>query len=556
MLRNFFKVWKPADKPEPGASPVGIFNSPSLSPTISVLLFALVAWTFLPSLHNGFVSYDDARYIAANKHVTEGLNWENVRWAFTTTAVSNWHPVTWLSHMLDCSLFGLRPWGHHLTSVLLHAANSVLLFLFLLRVSGAAGASLFVAAVFGVHPLRVESVAWAAERKDALSAFFGLLALIFYARRFSRGEVGNIQQPTSDNQSPTRKKAAMGTSRPHPAASTIPALVSRPSTLDYLLALLFFALSLMSKPMLVTLPFLLLLLDYWPLGRFDGRAAARPYHRRILLEKLPFLALATASCVITFVAQKQAMTWMAQTPLLERAGNAFVSYWRYLGKLFWPTHLSVIYPLVDWPAAVAWGAFAAWLAACIAAVALRRRAPYLFTGWFWFIGTLVPVIGIVAVGEQSMADRYTYIPSVGILIILAWAAQDLFGRRSWQAAKWVAGVGIVIACIIVTRQNLQSWKNTEALFTHAVRSTRNNYRACVNLGAELYSQHRVGEALEYFQAAVTFRPDSPEAHMDLGVALHAENRTEDAIHEFQKALELRPEYPEARFNLKAAMDSQ
>jgi Flp pilus assembly protein TadD len=274
-----------------------------------------------------------------------------------------------------------------------------------------------------------------------------------------------------------------------------------------------------------------------------------------VLEKLPFFALAAASCAVTLKVQRGAMIWMAKVPFLDRLGNALVSYWRYLGKLCWPAKLSVIYPVVDWPAQLVVLALLALLAVCVLAMVRWRPAPYFFTGWFWFIGTLIPVIGLVTVGEQSMADRYSYVPSIGVLIVLAWGAHDLSRHWHWQTAIFgTATIGVALACILITRQNIGYWKDTETLFRHATQSTDKNYRAFVNCGAALFNQGRVDEALRCFQEAVKSRPDSAEAHADLGVAWHAKNRPAEAIKEYQDAIRLRPGYAAAHVNLGIVLE--
>ena len=496
---------------------------------ICALLFVLVLWTFLPSLRNDFVNCDDDVYVTANHQVRSGLTWEGVQWAFRTTAAANWHPLTWLSHMLDCQLFGLKSCGHHLSSVLLHAANTLLLFLVLRRMTGATWRSFFVAAVFGLHPLRVESVAWVAERKDVLSVFFALLTLMAYVRYADK-----VQSPSS---------------------RANPSLHFGPWALDYILALGCFTLGLMSKPMLVTLPFVLLLLDSWPLDRWTNKTAWS-----LVAEKGPFLVLAAASCVVTFVAQKRAdaMVVMAGTPLAARLENALVAYCRYLGKFFWPENLSVIYPVVDsWPFQAVAGSILllSGLSAC--AIALRRRCPWWVTGWFWFLGALVPVIGLVAVGEQSIANRYTYLPSIGILILLAWTAHDLTRRwRHQVVTASLAVAGVILVCIALTRHNAGYWRDSETLFRHAVQTTRNNYGAHSNLGHALLGQGRLDDALDQFQEAVRLRPGAAATHNNLGIALDMKGRSDQAINQFQTALRLMPNYAHARFNLGKALEEQ
>jgi len=386
---------------------------------------------FGPTVRYSFLDYDDDAYVLTNPHVLTGLTWQNVGWAFGSTHASNWHPLTWLSHALDCQLYGRRASGHHLTNVLFHLTNTLLLFGLLQRMTGSLWRSAFVAALFAVHPLHVESVAWIAERKDVLSAFFFLLTLWAYVRYVERSEGGG-------RKSDVRGPWSFG---------------HLPSSVFYLLSVGCFALGLMSKPMLVTLPFLLLLLDYWPLRRFPF-SAGKPEIRgsrgkerrsrvpapastlnpqpstlpRLLAEKLPFLALAAASCLATAFAQKKggAMLSLREFPFRLRLANALVSYARYLGKALWPEQLAPFYPNpVHWPGWQVAGAGMLVAAASIAVIALARRAPYLFTGWFWFLGMLIPVIGLVQVGSQAMADRYMYLPAIGLFLVAAWGVPVL-----------------------------------------------------------------------------------------------------------------------------------
>jgi tetratricopeptide (TPR) repeat protein len=488
-------------------------------------LFGLVVWTFLPAIHDEFINFDDDVYVTGNAHVQAGLSFATVAWAFSNIDASNWHPLTWLSHAADFQFFGLNPRGHHLTSVLLHAANAALLLLALHKLTGAFWRSLFVAAIFGLHPLRVESVAWVAERKDVLSTLFGLLALLSYADYAKKSPEKN-----------SRRK------------------------IFYALALLFFACSLMSKPMLVTLPFLLLLLDYWPLARIRNSESRIQNFKKCVMEKIPFFLLAAASCAVTFIAQKRggAMDLLAAMPLSARCENAVVSYCRYLLHFFWPEKLSVFYPVVDhWPIKIVL-ACAALLAGITAAVIVARRTcPYLLTGWLWFLGTLTPVIGLVAVGEHSMADRYTYFPLIGIVIIIAWGAVELSSRWRFQIIGLSAlSAAIIVACIFLTRQNIGYWKDSETLFRRAIAMTGDNYSAHCNLGNALLNQGRLEEALAEFQTAVKLKPGSVENHCNVGVALADLNRVDEAIAEFQKAVALRPGYGPAHHDLGMAFEQK
>ena len=376
------------------------FKPPTKNQLFVLICLALALVTFAlyaPMLRHGFINLDDQQYITANDHVRAGLTWSGVVWAFKTSEAANWHPLTWISHMTDCQMFGLNAGGHHLVNLLFHIANTLLLFFWLNKLTGALGRSFFVAALFAWHPLHVESVAWAAERKDVLSAFFWMLALIAYARF---ANLSKVQSPKSK--------------------------------VFYILALFLFACGLMSKPMVVTLPFVLLLLDFWPLQRFPISDFRFPVFFRLVLEKIPFFALAFASCLITYLVQKSGgATWsQAALPFHARIANALVAYVRYISKTFWPADLAVIYPYSrHWPAVLVGGAalvLAAWTGLFLWRA---RRNPHLIVGWLWFLGTLVPAIGLVQVGSQSMADRYTYIPGIGLFIVIVWGANDLLSRR-------------------------------------------------------------------------------------------------------------------------------
>ncbi len=492
------------------------FSRPSRkSAALALLLIVLVGWAFLPALHNGFVNFDDEEYVVGNAHVKAGLTWDGVRWAFTSTAAGNWHPLTWLSHMLDCELFGLNPWGHHLTSLMLHAANALLVFFVFSRMTGAIWRSFFVAAIFAVHPLRVESVAWASERKDVLSLLFWMLTLWSYFRYAIESKV----------QGPKSK-------------------------LWYGLALFCFALGLMAKPSLVVLPLVLLLLDFWPLKRSSVS--------KLFLEKAPFFILAAASSLVTFFAQKRggAVVAMDHLPLSARLENTVVSYVRYLGKIFWPADLSVFYPLpAHWPIGTVVLCGMLLLGISTGAVLLRGHRPFLAVGWFWFVGTLVPVIGLVQVGEQSMADRYSYISGLGVLLVIAWGIPELTGyfRIGLVASATMAGI---IALCAATRQQVGYWKDSETLFRHALAVSEDNYGARVDLGNALLSQGRTDEAILQFREAVRLRPELPLPHDRLATALHARGRLDEAIEQFEEILKLKPNEAAAHNEIGAILFGQ
>jgi protein O-mannosyl-transferase len=477
---------------------------------ICLALAAAVLAVFWGALRCDFVNYDDPAYITSNVDVQHGLTAAGIAWAFETGDASNWHPLTWLSHMADVQFFGLSPAGHHLTSLLLHAANAALLFLVLRAMTGALWRSAVVAALFALHPLRVESVVWVSERKDVLSTLFWMLAVWSYV------------------------KFQSSKSKPWYAA-----------------AVLFFACGLMAKPMVVTLPFLLLLLDYWPLRR--------PMGWGLVIEKIPFFVLTLASSVVTFIVQRRggAVSPLAGLPLPARIANAPVSYVRYLAKMFWPARLSVLYPHPGhWPV---WQVACAslLLAAVTAVVIWRCRAqPYLAVGWFWFLGMLAPTIGLVQVGIQSMADRYSYLPMVGILIMVVWGVSDMLGRL--PEARWILGSagGLAIAaCVVLTPQQVRYWRDSDALFQHAVKVTENNYLAYNNLGYFLSNRGEAEQSMLYYKSALQINPNYDEAHNNLGFALASLGRYQEATNEYIKALSLNPSLTEAHNNLGNALGS-
>ena len=476
---------------------------------------------YWPAMRSGFITLDDPVYVTANYHVQNGLSGEGVKWAFgNTERGAAWMPLIWLSHMLACQFFGLNPWGHHLINVLLHAANTALVFLVFRRLTGATWRSLILAALFGWHPLRVESVAWVAERKDVLSAFFWMLTLLAYAKYV-------VATQARDSKSKVWHGAAFA----------------------------MFVCGLMSKPMLVTLPCVLLLLDYWPLDRFKPGCAWQ-----LVKEKIPFFVLAAVASVATFVVQNHAgaVITVESLPLDARVENALISCCRYLGKMFWPGGLAVYYPLPGhWPL-VNVAQAGLFLCGISALVFLdRRRHPFLLTGWLWFVGTLVPVIGLVQVGEQSMADRYTYVPSLGVLILTIWGAYELIRRwRYHEIALSVACSAAVILCLALTRQQLGYWRDSETLFRHTLEVTENNDIARISLGCVLLDQGHAGEAQKQFQEAVRIEPDYDLGHIDLGCALLDQGHADEALNQFQEAIRLKPDDPLAYNGLGNVFDKQ
>jgi protein O-mannosyl-transferase len=513
---------------------------PYTVPAVCIFLLLAVGLVFGQTVHHEFVNYDDDRYVYENPPVPHGLTAQGIAWAFTSKQACNWHPLTWLSHMLDCQVYGLKPAGHHLTNVLLHAGTAILLFLVLLSMTGDLWPSAFAAAVFAVHPLRVESVAWVSERKDVLSGLLFMLTLWAY--------VGYVRH--------------------------------RFSFLRYTTVVVLFALGLMTKPMLVTLPFVLLLLDYWPLKRMSLRSSNKTTYTfkkaltpgpspkgrgevlleslnmhspfRLIMEKLPLLVLAGASCMVTLWAQESTIAPSEALPLSWRIGNAMVAYVSYLGKFFYPAGLAVFYPhpissLPTWKvlasllilAIISWGV-----------IFWRRRHPYLLTGWFWNLGMLVPVIGLVQVGWQAMADRYTYLPQIGLCIALAWGVGH--ACRYWPNSRRACGIAsaLALAALIACAWRQTSyWLNSETLWTHALEHTSGNSVAHYNLGKTLFDAGRVEETIDQYRKALQINPNYFEAHSNLGIALMQTGRAEEGREQFLQALQIKPDLPISHYNL-------
>ena len=535
-------------------------KTPAAAWGVCGFLCVAVFLAFGQTVRYEFVNYDDDAYVYENPHVKAGLSAEGVAWAFTRSHAGNWHPVTWLSHMLDCQLYGLWAGGHHLTNVLLHAVSAVLLFLVLLRMTGAFWPSVLVAAVFAVHPLRAESVAWIAERKDVLCGVFFMLSLTVY-ERYVRGPF---------------------------------------SWKLYLALVACFALGIMSKPMLVTLPFVLLLLDVWPLRRIDlggivrnatdaPRTSLRPLGLAVA-EKLPLLAISAASCIVTVKSQ-----WAGLDERLhaisfgDRAANAVIAYAAYVAKMFCPVDLAVLYPHPEahwqsWQLAIAGTGL---LVVSVVVWCYRSRA-YLVVGWLWYLGMLLPVIGLLQVGKQAMADRYTYLPQIGLYVFLAWAIHDV--ARRWPQGERVYAVGSVLLALGLLGGVMYQtgyWRDSETLWTHAIACTAPNamahydlgvfldsrgrtneavdqflqalridpqdFHACNNLGAAMLQNRRIDAAIGYFQRGLTIRPNDGSLHTNLGAALLAQGQVDQALEEFGKAVDCNPGDAKSQYHLGVAL---
>jgi len=497
-------------------------------------------------LDNGFINFDDEVYLTKNQHIQTGLNAATIKWAFTAIVSSNWHPLTLLSHALDWSLFKDHAGGHHLVNLLLHIGNALLLFLFLNKITKNIWPSAFAAALFALHPLRVESIAWAAERKDVLSMFFGLASLYTYAY-----------------------------------------YVEKPQISKYILCLILFILGLMSKPMLVTLPFLMLLLDFWPLERWQKslnrtnssiavasnqqmkkkvKKQKRPTERisgqsrlaspnisHLFLEKMGFFVFAIVSSILTIWAQNKggAVASLQKLPFSERIMNAVVSYVSYLGKTFWPVDLAVFYPYQhSFPGWQVLGAAAILIIISIAVIYFMKKAPFLFVGWFWYLGTLIPVIGLVQVGRQAMADRYTYLPTMGIAIMVAWGLVYLLPQEKIRKFIFITAAAFILTGIsYLTWQQCGYWKNSIALFNHALKVTKNNYLAHTNLGVALADEGKNEAAGDNYNAAILINPNHDNAHYNLANLLVKQGKTDEAIQHYREAVRINPDYALALNNL-------
>lgn len=500
-----------------------ILSDRHLKMMISLLLILATLIPYGQIKNFDFVGYDDQEYITENIHVQKGLTADGIIWAFTTFHSSNWHPLTWLSHMLDCELYGLNPMGHHWTNLIFHVINTVLLFLILEMMTGAIWRSAFVAALFALHPLHVESVAWISERKDVLSTFFGFLMIGAYYY-----------------------------------------YVKAPDFKKYASVIVFFSLGLMSKPMLVTFPFVLFLLDFWPLERFHYKdndllmpKKITRYHIKknysLILEKIPLFILSVISCVLTYFAQKSwgSVQTLAFLSLKSRITNALVSYINYILKMFWPSKLAVFYPHPG-NSLPTWQIFAAVLlvtCVCFLAIKAANTYPYIVMGMLWYFGTLVPVIGLVQVGEQAMADRYTYIPLIGLFVIFSWGISDLF--RKWQNQKIYLGLIAMIILSFLTVKTfyqIRHWKNGVTLFEYTIKVTKNNYKAHNNLATSL-GPLDVDRAIFHYKEAVRIYPKYVTALRNLGIALYNKGNYEEAVLYFTRALKIDPQKIDIRMDL-------
>jgi tetratricopeptide (TPR) repeat protein len=497
---------------------VGLVQKNKISMVVAALVVTTVA-LYLQTVFFPFVYFDDDYYVFQNPVVSSGLSWEGVAWAFTSGHAANWHPLTWLSHMTDVQCFGMAAGGHHAVNVLFHAANSALLFLLLYRMTGSTARSACVALLFAVHPVNAESVAWIAERKNLLSTCLMFATLIAYTR-----------------------------------------YVARPGLGRYTVVFLGFALGLMAKPMLVTLPFLMLLLDYWPLNRFVGRTPTQALRRLVHLvyEKIPLFVLTAIVSGVTYLVQQRgaAMESMAELSLGARLANAVLSYVDYLGHLAFPVRLAVIYPHAgeDFSLVTALLAFVLLCAISAMALGLVSRAPYLFVGWCWFVGTLVPVIGVVQVGYQAMADRYLYVPAIGIFIAVVWSASAGLSRihASPRVTRGVAGVLVSLLFIICWRQ-ATFWRGTVPLFERAIAVTDTNAEAHNHLGYYYLTRNQPGKAIPHFEAAQHDRPNLAATYTNWGAALRMTGDAAGAIEKYEEALRLDPVDPVARANLGIAL---
>jgi Tfp pilus assembly protein PilF len=480
----------------------------ALKVAICLVLVAITFAVFGQTLGHDFVNYDDPVYVSENPRIQAGLSWQNVIWVFKHVHSSNWHPLTTISHMLDCQLFGVKPGAHHFVNVLLHSANAVLLFL-LLQLTNRVWRNAFVAAVFAIHPLHVESVAWIAERKDVLSGLFFFLTLLAYVRY-------------------TRK----------------------PNVARYVTMSILFAAGLLAKPMLVTLPLILLLLDYWPLARFEKASSTK-----LVLEKIPLFILSIGSAIATLIAQHHSIVQVEHLPWSLRVENALSVYLTYIWQMIWPANLAAIYPhpgrLPIWETA---SAAAILILITIGVFVVRKRQPYLITGWLWYLIMLVPVIGLVQVGSQAHADRYTYLPQIGLYIAITWSVVDLAHSFRFRREVFAAAAPIVIV-VLGWRAWIQTsyWRDTERLWNRTFAVTEQNDLAHFNLGEFFLKRHRLEEAIAQFDIVLASHPSDPDVNFEIGAALMQNDEPHLAIRHFERTLEIQPDDPESETNLANAL---
>jgi Tfp pilus assembly protein PilF len=495
----------------------------------SLFLAAITLAVYWPVQNHDFVNFDDDIYVIENSNIHKGLTTHSVVWAFSFKDKEGtyWQPITWLSHSLDCQLYELQPGKHHLTSLVIHLANSILLFIIFKWMTRVFWRSLLLATLFAIHPINVDSVAWVAERKNVLSTFFWMLTMLCYVY-----------------------------------------YVKKPGLYKYLLTLLMYVLGLLTKPMLVTLPFVLLLLDYWPLKRFLYGQASRngtgvpnktaisglkitpPF--RLILEKIPFLALSVLSIILSSLSMQEKVYSSTGVPLDLRIANALVSYVKYICNMFWPEGLTVFYPFPQMvPIWEVLGALFFLVFASFFAIRTIKKAPYFIIGWLWFLGTFVPVLGLVQVGLwPAMADRFAYVPLIGLFIILVWGVPQICQNLSHHKIWIPTSVSLlVLVLIILTWKQVGYWRNSITLFEHNLKYTKNNYTAHNNLGNALNKQNRTQEAIQHYSKALQIKPDHFEAHNNLGNALNKQNRTQEAIQHYLKALQLKPDFAKAHNNL-------
>jgi tetratricopeptide (TPR) repeat protein len=555
---------------------------------IYLLLLLATAAAYWPVVFCNFTNFDDWAYVTDNPYVKQGLTLAGVGFAFQSMMLGNWHPVTWLSHMLVCQCFGLNPAAHHLVNLCFHAANTLLLFHLLRRITGELWPSALVAALFALHPLHVESVAWVSERKDVLSTLFGLLAIQAYVRyaqknsefRIQKSEVRGVRDEVSSFKCQVSSRGISASSlQPPPHTSHLTPHNSRFWSLpDYWAAVLFFALGLMSKPMLVTWPFVLLLLDFWPLRRISsGRCQASggkrsapkltthnsqlithnfrlPTLRRLLVEKLPFFALSLASCVVTLITQRiaGAIPDSNEVRFSMRVTNALVSYARYLGKTFWPQDLAPLYPYRhEWPDWAILGSVLLLGAVTLGVFWQFKRRPYLIMGWLWFLGTLVPVIGLVQVGGQSMADRYMYVPSIGLFVMIAWGAKEFLERQSPASRKIATAVlaAALLGCGILTAAQVRHWRDGESVFRRAIDASPNNLIAEYGLSEYLVTHGRAAEGQKHLERAAQLNPRYIPSLIRIADLWSHAGKIREAIEKYREVLSYRPETVPALNNL-------